>query len=220
MCAIPFGFAVVPDVYMRNSRSSAVHRLARARRRVVRDPLATSWYQWSRPSVIGTSLPVRRSTSEARTPGLSAIASSATRFSGTGLPRRHASSCVTSTSQPMSFIRSESESAEKPPNTTVCGAPEARAGEHRDRELRHHAHVDRDRRSLADAELLQRVRHPDHVALQVGVGDRRDTPPPARPPSGTRPGRRARPRRAGRRSCRPRSASRPGTTARTGSSQR
>ena len=86
-------------------------------------PSATSWYQWSRPSVIGTSLPVRRTTSEARTPGLSAMASSATRFRGTVPPRRHASSCVTSTSQPMSFMRSESESAEKPPNTTVCGAP-------------------------------------------------------------------------------------------------
>ncbi len=51
------------------------------------------------------------------------IASSAVCFSGTRVPRRQASSWVTSTSQPMSFMRSESESAEKPPNTTVCGAP-------------------------------------------------------------------------------------------------
>ena len=57
------------------------------------------------------------------TPGASASASSAVRFSGTVWPRRHASSCVISTSQPMSFIRPESESAEKPPKTTVCGAP-------------------------------------------------------------------------------------------------
>ena len=49
---------------------------------------------------------------------------------------------------------------------------EARAGEHRDRELGHHPHVDRDRGALADAELLQRVRHPHHVALELRVGDR------------------------------------------------
>ncbi len=66
---------------------------------------------------------MRRTTSAFRIPGASAIASSAVRFSGTVVPRRHASSCVISTSQPMSFARSESESAEKPPKTTVCGAP-------------------------------------------------------------------------------------------------
>ena len=56
-------------------------------------------------------------------PGESAIASSAMRFSGTVAPRRQASSWVTITSQPMSLIRDDSESAEKPPKTTVCGAP-------------------------------------------------------------------------------------------------
>ena len=57
------------------------------------------------------------------TAGASASASSAVFLSGTVVPRRQASSCVISTSQPMSFRRSESESAEKPPKTTVCGAP-------------------------------------------------------------------------------------------------
>ena len=75
------------------------------------------------PIIIGTSLPVRRTTMQRLTPGASAIAWSAVRLSGTVDPRRQASSCVTSTSQPISFMRSESESAEKPPNTTVCGAP-------------------------------------------------------------------------------------------------
>jgi hypothetical protein len=56
-------------------------------------------------------------------PGASPIASSAVRFSDTVEPRRQASSCVIRTSQPMSFIRPESESAENPPKTTVCGAP-------------------------------------------------------------------------------------------------
>ena len=49
---------------------------------------------------------------------------------------------------------------------------EARAGEHRHGELGHHPHVDRNRGALADADLLQRVRHPHHVALELGVGDR------------------------------------------------
>ena len=57
------------------------------------------------------------------TVGETATASSAVRFSGTVVPRRHASSWVISTSQPMSCRRPESESAEKPPKTTVCGAP-------------------------------------------------------------------------------------------------
>ena len=58
-----------------------------------------------------------------RTFGETAIASSAVRLSATVEPRRHASSCVISTSQPMSCKRSERDSAEKPPKTTVCGAP-------------------------------------------------------------------------------------------------
>ena len=66
---------------------------------------------------------MRRTTRQALIPGAAAIASSAVRFRGTVVPRRHASSWVISTSQPMSFARSESESAEKPPKTTVCGAP-------------------------------------------------------------------------------------------------
>jgi hypothetical protein len=50
----------------------------------------------------------------------------------------------------MSFARSESESAEKPPKTTVCGAPS---------------------RVLADAELLERVREANDLRLQLGIGD-------------------------------------------------
>ena len=57
------------------------------------------------------------------TVGDSATASSVVFFSGTVVPRRHASSCVITTSHSMSCSRPESESAEKPPNTNVCGAP-------------------------------------------------------------------------------------------------
>src|SRR5947209_8738589 len=49
---------------------------------------------------------------------------------------------------------------------------EPRTGEHGDRQLRDHAHVDRDGRSLADAQPLERVREPDDVALEVGERDR------------------------------------------------
>ncbi len=66
---------------------------------------------------------MRRRTTQLFTPGAAAIASSATALSGTVEPRRHASSWVMITSHFMSFIRPESESAENPPNTTVCGAP-------------------------------------------------------------------------------------------------
>ena len=121
MCAIPFGFAVVPDVYIRKSRSSL--SIGSGGHVAGSSETSKSCSQWSRPSCMGTSLPVRRTTSAFRIPGASAIASSAVRLSGTVVPRRHASSCVISTSQPMSFARSESESAEKPPKTTVCGAP-------------------------------------------------------------------------------------------------
>ena len=46
------------------------------------------------------------------------------------------------------------------------------AGEHRDRQLRDHPHVDPDGRALADAERLERVREAHHLGLEVGEGDR------------------------------------------------
>ena len=121
MCAIPFGFAVVPDVYIRKRRSSA--SIGSGGQLAGSSETSSSCSQTSRPSCIGTSFPVRRTTSARLIPGAAAIASSAVRFSGTVAPRRQASSCVINTSQPMSFARSDSESAEKPPKTTVCGAP-------------------------------------------------------------------------------------------------
>ncbi len=127
MWAIPFGFAVVPDVYMRKRRSSA--SIGSGGQLAGSSETSRSCSQVSRPDCIGTvlpelpSFPVRRTTRQRLIPGASAIAASAVRLSGTVEPRRQASSCVISTSQPMSFARSESESAEKPPKTTVCGAP-------------------------------------------------------------------------------------------------
>ncbi len=55
--------------------------------------------------------------------GHSSTAVSAVSFSGTMLPRRHAPSPVMSTLAPASWMRSRSESDEKPPNTTEWAAP-------------------------------------------------------------------------------------------------
>ena len=120
---IPFGFAVVPLVYMRNSRSSLSIGSHGHDEASSDTPSSSSCHQWSRPSCIATSLPVRRRTTLCFAPGAAAIASSTVFFNGTVEPRRHASSCVITTSHFMSFMRPERESAEKPPKTTVCGAP-------------------------------------------------------------------------------------------------
>ena len=87
-------------------------------------------------------------------------------------------------------MRPESESAREAAEDDGVRRAEPRAREHRDRQLGNHAHVDRDRRPLLHAELLQRVREADDVALQLRVGDRARARPPARPPSGRRPCRR------------------------------
>jgi hypothetical protein len=44
-------------------------------------------------------------------------------FSGTSLPPRHAPSPVIIAVTPQSSTRSRTESGEKPPKITVCGAP-------------------------------------------------------------------------------------------------
>ncbi len=83
----------------------------------------TSCHQWSRPSRIGTGSPVRRTTITLRTPGAPATASSTASFSGSAFPRRKPPSAVTTIWAPTSISRSRSDSAEKPPKTTLWGAP-------------------------------------------------------------------------------------------------
>ena len=86
-------------------------------------PWMMSWYQWSRPRVIDTSPPVRRTTTTLPIDGHCCSASSLLRFSGTLPPRRQPSSAVISTVASASFMRSRTASALNPPNTTECGAP-------------------------------------------------------------------------------------------------
>ena len=69
-------------------------------------------------------------------------------------------------------IRSLTASGANPPNTTLCGRADPRAREHRDDDLGNHRQVDPDDVALADAQLLERVREPLHLAVQLGVCDR------------------------------------------------
>ena len=120
---IPFGFAVVPLVYMRNSRSSlsiGSHGQAAGSSGW---PSTTDAQVTSRPAVIVALWPVRSKTITVATFGARASASSALAFSGTVRPRRQPSSWVMRTSHSMSVSRPASASAENPPNTTVNGAP-------------------------------------------------------------------------------------------------
>ena len=55
--------------------------------------------------------------------GVSVMAASAIRLSGSICPRRKPPSAVIRTTAPASLIRSRSASAENPPNTTECTAP-------------------------------------------------------------------------------------------------
>ena len=48
---------------------------------------------------------------------------------------------------------------------------DAGAGEHRDRQLGNHRHVDGDPVAAPDAELLQRVGGPVHLEIEIVVGD-------------------------------------------------
>jgi hypothetical protein len=60
----------------------------------------------------------------------------------------------------------------EPAEHDVVRRADPRAREHRDDHLGDHRQIDPDDVSLADAQLLERIREPLHVAVQVGVGDR------------------------------------------------
>ena len=130
-----------------------------------------SCHHTSRPSVIGTSCPVRRSTSTFSIDEHSSTAMSAVSFSGTMAPRRQAPSPVISTFASASLMRSRSDSDEKPPNTTECGGADPRAREECDRQFGHHAEVDVDPVAFADTELLQRVGEAAHVVEKLRIRD-------------------------------------------------
>ena len=60
----------------------------------------------------------------------------------------------------------------EPAEDDRVGRPDPGAGEHRDRQLGDHRHVDRDPVARLDAELLERVGGLRHLALEVAEGQR------------------------------------------------
>ena len=82
-----------------------------------------SCHQWSRRGTMCTPSPKRSTTRTCSIVGVPTTASSAWRLSPTFLPFRQPPSAVIRTLAPQSLIRPDRASAEKPPNTTVCGAP-------------------------------------------------------------------------------------------------
>ena len=117
---MPFGLPVEPEVYMTNSGCSASKNSQSCS---VEALPTTSCHHTSRPSFHSTSCPVRLTTSTERTSGHFCSASSTAGFSADGAPRRYPPSAVMTTRASQSMIRSDSAVEEKPPNTTVCGAP-------------------------------------------------------------------------------------------------
>ena len=82
-----------------------------------------SCHHTSRPSVHGTSVSVRRTTSTCSIVEVSATAWSVFSFIGAGLPRRNCPSEVISNFACASSMRALSALGENPPNTTLCIAP-------------------------------------------------------------------------------------------------
>ena len=119
-----------------------------------------------------TSDPVRLSTIVFATVGASLTPSSAISLSATGLPLRQASSC---SDQQLGAGRLQplaQRFRREPAEYHHVRRPQPRAGQHRDRKLGHHAHVDADHVALADSQGAQRRREPAHVLLQLGERDR------------------------------------------------
>ncbi len=169
---MPFGFAVVPLVYMRKSRSSLSigshgHDSGSSEQSVVELV----------PPVVAAVLHRDVVAGAAEDDALLRDRRGGHRFVGDLLERhrRAATPRLVLRDQDLAFHvvhpARERVGGEAAEDDGVRRA-EPRAGEHRDRQLRDHAHVDRDRRALLDAELLQRVREADDVALEVGVRDR------------------------------------------------
>ena len=82
-----------------------------------------SWNQTSRPSCISQSSPVCLTTTMCSSVSRPSITSSTCCLIGAVLPLRRAPSTVTSALASENSMRSLTASAEKPPNTTLCGAP-------------------------------------------------------------------------------------------------
>ncbi len=165
------GLAGGPARVEDEKRVLAVERLGgRSRRKRL---AVSSCHHTSRPVFMSTSFAVRRSTITPVTwPSPSLSAASTLALSGTTLPRRQPPSAVTMSLAPLSASRSLIDSALNPPNTTVCTAPIARAGQHGHRRLGHQRQVDQHAVARRDAVRLEHVGEPADLRVQLGVGER------------------------------------------------
>ena len=84
--------------------------------------IISSW-KWSRPSVIGQSIPVARTTTIVSRLSSPPMCSSTCSLIGAVVPLRRAPSTVISAFASENSMRSRTASGEKPPKTTLCGAP-------------------------------------------------------------------------------------------------
>ncbi len=139
-----------------------------------------SWYQWSRPATISTPVPsgdeawpvTRCTTTTAVTDGVDATASSTAGLSMAGTPRRKPPSAVTTTLAGRVVHTVDDRVRREATEDARVGRADPRAGEHGDRQLGDHRHVDADPVAALDAEGAQHVGEPAHLVVQLGVGDR------------------------------------------------
>ena len=117
-------------------------------------------------------MPVWRTTTMCSSDSRSPIAPSTAALTGAVLPLRRAPSTVISALACETSIRSVDRLRGEPAEHDVVRRADPRAREHRDDDLGDHRQVDPDDVALADAERLERVGEPLHVAMQLGVGDR------------------------------------------------
>ena len=108
----------------------------------------------------------------ARSSGVGARASSTAGLSAAGLPRRQPPSAVMTSFASASLMRSGERLGGEPAEDDRVRGADPGAGEHRDRQLRDHRHVDRDAVAGPDAELLERVGRLLDLAQEVRVGER------------------------------------------------
>ena len=117
-------------------------------------------------------MPVWRTTTMCSSDSRPPITASTAALTGAVLPLRRAPSTVISTLASRHLHPLLDRLGREPAEDDVVRRADPRAREHRDDDLGNHRQVDADHVSLANPEVLERVREPLHVAVQLGVGDR------------------------------------------------
>ncbi len=120
---------------------------------------------------MGTSAPVRRTTSTSSTSGHCFSASSTLAFSGTILPPRRPSSAVMTTLESQSWMRPAMRVGREAAEDHRMDRADPGAGQHGVGRLGDHRQVDGDPVALLDAVRLQHIGHAADLGVGLGVGD-------------------------------------------------